>query len=190
MVTELSKAFALSAASDEAAAIRDDVKLFQAIQAALSKKAGVRGKSPSRWMRRYVSSSRKRSSADGEVIDVFTAAGLKNPDIGISDDRFLAEVRGLKIGTWRELLEKLLKDELKVRAKHNLVQSQLFSEKLSKTLNAYHNRAISTMEVIEELIPLGEGSAGGGNREGLTNDEWAFYDALATSDRREGRDGG
>ncbi len=53
-----------------------------------------------------------------------------------------------------ELLEKLLKDELKVRAKRNLVQSQVFSDKLKKTLNGYHNRAISTMEVIEELIKL------------------------------------
>ena len=37
VVTELSRAFALCAASDEATAIRDDVSFFQAIQAALSK---------------------------------------------------------------------------------------------------------------------------------------------------------
>jgi type I restriction enzyme R subunit len=30
------------------------------------------------------------------IIDVFTAAGLKRPDISILSDRFLAEVRGLK----------------------------------------------------------------------------------------------
>jgi type I restriction enzyme, R subunit len=52
------------------------------------------------------------------------------------------------------LLEKLLKDELKARSKRNLVQAQVFSEKLKKTLNGYHNRAISTMQVIEELIQL------------------------------------
>jgi type I restriction enzyme R subunit len=183
VVTELSKAFALSAASDEAAAIRDDVSFFQAIQAALSKKAGERGKSPEQIdaaIRQLVS---KAISADGEVIDVFTAAGLKNPDIGILDERFLAEVRGLKHrNVAAELLEKLLKDELKVRSKHNLVQSQLFSEKLQKTLNSYHNRAISTMEVIEELIRLAKEVQAAGNREGLTKDEWAFYDALATSD--------
>ncbi len=32
------------------------------------------------------------------------------------------------------------------------IQSQVFSEKLKKTLNSYHNRAISTMQVLEELI--------------------------------------
>lgn len=34
------------------------------------------------------------------------------------------------------------------------MQGQLFSEKLQKALNSYHNRAISTQEVIEELISL------------------------------------
>lgn len=64
-------------------------------------------------------------------------------------------MRGLKHkSVAAELLEKLLKDELKVRSKRNLVQSQVFSEKLKKTLNAYHNRAIATHEVIEELIKL------------------------------------
>ena len=33
-------------------------------------------------------------------------------------------------------------------------RGRLFSEKLQKTLNAYHNRAIATQEVIEELIKL------------------------------------
>ncbi|MEI8343127.1 MAG: ATP-dependent Clp protease proteolytic subunit [Verrucomicrobiota bacterium] len=125
----------------------------------------------------------KAITTEGQVIDVFAAAGLKTPNIGILDDKFLAEVRGLKHkNVAAELLEKLLKDELKVRSKRNLVQSQVFSEKLKKTLNAYHNRAISTMEVIEELIRLAKEVQESGNRTGLTPDEWAFYDALATSD--------
>ena len=53
-----------------------------------------------------------------------------------------------------ELLRRLLTDELRTRAKHNLVQSEFFREKLRKTLNAYHNRAIATQEVIDELIKL------------------------------------
>jgi type I restriction enzyme R subunit len=116
---------------------------------------------------------------------VFTAAGLPRPDIGILDERFLAEVRGLKHkNVAAELLEKLLKDELKVRSKRNLVQSQLFSEKLKKTLNAYHNRAIATQEVIEELIKLAKEIDAAGKRGqelGLTDDEVAFYDALAAN---------
>ena len=94
-----------------------------------------------------------------------------------------AEVRGLKHkNVAAELLEKLLKDELKIRSKRNLVQSQLFSDKLKKTLNAYHNRAIATQEVIEELIKLAkelDAATKRGADLGLTDDEIAFYDALA-----------
>ena len=123
---------------------------------------------------------------DGQVIDIFTAAGLPRPDIGILSDAFLAEVRGLQHkNVAAELLEKLLKDELKIRARRNLVQSQVFSEKLKKTLNAYHNRAISSLHVIEELIQLArelDAASKRGEALGLTDDEIAFYDALARNE--------
>jgi type I restriction enzyme R subunit len=185
VVTELSRAFALCAASDEATEIRDDVSFFQALQAALNKQSSQNRKTPEQIdaaIRQLVS---KAITTEGQVIDVFTAAGLPKPDISILSDQFLAEVRGLKHkNVAAELLEKLLKDELKVRSKRNLVQSQVFSEKLKKTLNAYHNRAISTMEVIEELIKLAkelDAATKRGEDMGLTDDEIAFYDALASN---------
>jgi type I restriction enzyme R subunit len=186
VVTELSRAFALCAASDEATAIRDDVSFFQALQAALNKQSSSNRKTPEQIdaaIRQLVS---KAITTEGQVIDVFTAAGLPKPDISILSDQFLAEVRGLKHkNVAAELLEKLLKDELKVRSKKNLVQSQSFAEKLKKTLNAYHNRAISTMEVIEELIKLAkemDAATKRGEDLGLTDDEVAFYDALAMNE--------
>jgi type I restriction enzyme R subunit len=186
VVTELSRAFALCAASNEATAIRDDVSFFQALQAALNKQDSGNRKTPEQIdaaVRQLVS---KAITTEGQVIDVFTAAGLPKPDISILSDGFLAEVRGLKHkNVAAELLEKLLKDELKVRSKRNLVQSQLFSEKLKKTLNLYHNRAITTMEVIEELIRLAkemDAATKRGQDLGLTDDEIAFYDALAANE--------
>lgn len=186
VVMELSRAFALCAASDEATAIRDDVALFQAISAALNKQTGSSRKTLEQLdaaVRQLVS---KAITTEGQVIDVFTAAGLPRPDIGILSEQFLAEVRGLKHkNVAAELLEKLLKDELKVRAKRNLVQGQLFSEKLKRTLNAYHNRAIATQEVIEELIKLAkemEAAQRRGVDLGLTEDEVPFYDALAVNE--------
>jgi type I restriction enzyme R subunit len=117
---------------------------------------------------------------------VFTAAGLPKPDIGILSEQFLAEVRGLKHrNVAAELLEKLLKNELQARSKQNLVQSQLFSEKLKKTLNAYHNRAIATQDVIDELIKLAKEISAddtAADRLGLSKDEKAFYDALAANE--------
>ena len=185
VVAELSRAFALCAASDEATQIRDDVSFFQAIQAALNKQSSNYRKTPEQIdaaIRQLVS---KAITTEGQVIDVFTAAGLARPDIGILSEQFLAEVRGLKHRhVAAELLEKLLKDELKVRSRRNLVQAQVFSEKLKQSLNAYHNRAISTMQVIEELIQLAkdlDDATKRGEALGLTEDEVAFYDALAAN---------
>ncbi len=186
VITELSKAYALSSGSDEATELSDDVSFFQALQAALHKQVSRSQKSPEQIdaaIRQLVS---KAIVTDGQVIDIFTAAGLPKPDISILSDQFLAEVRGLRHkNVAAELLEKLLKDELKVRAKKNLVQSQLFSEKLQKTLNAYHNRAVSTMQVLDELIELAkemDAATRRGQNMGLTDDEVAFYDALAAND--------
>lgn len=186
VVVELSRAFALCAASDEASEIHDDVSFFQAISAALNKQRLNSDKPPDQIdaaVRQLVS---KAITTDGKVIDIFTAAGLAKPNIGILSDQFLAEVRGLKHkNVAAELLEMLLKDEIKVRSKRNLVQAQLFSEKLQKTLNAYHNRALSTLEFIEEMIKMAkeiEAAAKRGEDLGLNDDEVAFYDALATND--------
>ena len=186
VVTELSRAFALCAASDAATAIRDDVAFFQAIKAALVKTVSRNGKSPDQLdaaVRQLVSGA---ITTDAKIIDVFTAAGLPKPDISILSEQFLAEVRGLKHkNVAAELLAKLLHDEIKVRATRNLVQSRQFSELLQRTLNAYHNRAIATQEVIEELIKLAKQLSAADQRGvdlGLTNEEIAFYDALANNE--------
>ena len=101
-------------------------------------------------------------------------------------DEFLAEVRGLKHkNVAAELLAKLLGGEIKLRAKRQLVQSRVFSDMLKKTLNAYHNRAIATQEIIEELIRLAKdmrAAADRGHDLGLNDDEIAFYDALAMNE--------
>jgi type I restriction enzyme R subunit len=184
VVTELSQAFALCAGTDNAIEIRDDIGFFQAVKAALAKKRGERKSSEDldHAVRQLVA---KAIAPEGEIIDVFQAAGLKQPDISILSDQFLAEVRGLKYkNVAAELLAKLLGDEIKLRSKRNLVQSREFSEMLKKTLNAYHNRAIATQEVIEELIKLAKQLKEADQRGvdlGLNDDEVAFYDALAAN---------
>jgi len=80
---------------------------------------------------------------------------------------------------------KLLQDEIKGRTRRNLVQARIFSEMLKKALNAYHNRAIATQEVIEEMIRMAKDmreAISRGVNMGLNDDEIAFYDALAVND--------
>src|SRR5439155_11579279 len=122
----------------------------------------------------------------GEVVDIFTAAGLKKPDISILSDEFLSEVRGLPQRNLAvELLRKLLSGEIKTRARRNVVQARSFAALLDESIRRYQNRALETAQVIEELIRLAkdmrQASARGENL-GLSDDEVAFYDALEVND--------
>ena len=184
-VTELSKAFALAVPNDDALRIRDDVGFFQAVRAALIKnEPGERksGEDLDHAIRQIIS----KAMVSDEVVDIFAAAGLKKPDISILSDEFLAEVRGMPQRNLAiELLQKLLKGEIKTRSRRNLVQARLFSEMLETSLRRYQNRAIETAKVIEELIALAKDmrhAARRGEALGLNDDEVAFYDALETND--------
>ncbi|MFA5984894.1 MAG: type I restriction enzyme endonuclease domain-containing protein [Methylococcaceae bacterium] len=75
-----------------------------------------------------------------QVIDIFDAAGIKKPDISILSEEFLLELKGMQHKNIAlEVLKKLLNDELKVRAKKNLVQSKSLMEMLENAIKKYHN---------------------------------------------------
>jgi type I restriction enzyme R subunit len=184
-VIELSQAFALAVPNDEALRIRDDVGFFQAVRAVLSKNAPGDRKTDEdldHAIRQIIS----KAMVSDEVVDIFAAAGLKKPDISILSDEFLAEIRGMPQRNLAvELLEKLLKGEIKLRSRRNIVQARSFSEMLEQSLRRYQNRAIETAKVIEELIQLAKDmrkAAQRGEELGLTDEEVAFYDALETND--------
>ena len=184
-VTELSKAFALAVPHPEAVRIRDDVGFFQAVKAALAKSTGAGQKSPEELdhaIRQIVS---KAVSSD-EVVDVFAAAGLKNPDISVLSDEFLAEVQGMEHKNLAvEVLQKLFNNEIKAKSKKHLVKSRSFSEMLEQSVRRYQNRAIEAAQVIEELIELAKemrAAHARGEELGLSDDEVAFYDALEVND--------
>lgn len=117
------------------------------------------------------------------VEDIFKLAGLDRPDIGILSDAFLEEVRQLPQRNFAiELLQKLLNDQVKSRARMNVVLERKFSERLLDTLNRYRSRAIESAQVIEALIGMAREfreAAKRGDELGLNDSELAFYDALA-----------
>jgi type I restriction enzyme R subunit len=184
-VRELSQAFALAVPHDEALRIRDEVAFFQAVQAVLAKRASGDAR-PEEELDHAVRQIISRAVAPEGVVDIFAAAGLAKPDISILSDEFLAEVRGMPQRNLAvELLQKLLKGELGVRRRKNVVQARSFAEMLEQTIRRYQNRAIEAAQVIEELIQLAkemrEANARG-EMLGLSEDEIAFYDALETND--------
>lgn len=184
-VTKLSQAFALAVPHPEAMRIRDDVAFFQAVRSALAKSSAEPPK-PSEELDHAIHQLVSRAIAPGGVIDLFEAAGLKKPDISILSDEFLAEVRGLPHKNLAvELLQKLLRDEIRQSARKNLVQSRSFAQMLERTLRAYQNRAVETAVIIEELIAIAQEMRAAqqrGEQLGLSDEELAFYDALEVND--------
>lgn len=181
-VLVLTKAFALAAASDAARAIRDDVAFFQTIRAALTK-TGTGSSKPPAEREFAVQQIIDRAVASTEIVDILAAAGLDTPDISILSDEFLAEVQQMeKKNLALEALKKLLNDEIRSRTRTNIMEIKKFSERLERAIARYHTNAISTVEIIQELIILAKDIRDArrrGEENGLSEDEIAFYDALA-----------
>jgi len=183
--TDLSRAFSLAVPHEEARAIRDHVGYFQAVKSNLVKYTGG-GKRSTEDVDSAIRQLVSRAVAADEVIDILDAAGLQRPDISILSDEFLEDVkksehRNLQL----EMLKKLINDELQVRAKRNMVEASSFRERLETTINRYHNRTIDSVQVLEELIQMAKelrDSPKRGAELGLTEEEVAFYDALATNE--------
>ena len=183
-VLGLSKAFSLCATLDEAKACREEIAFFQAVKAVIQKATTPPGKKGEK-------NSAIKQIIDNAVVsegveDIFDLLGLDKPNIGILSAEFLEDVANMPHKNLAvELLERLLKDDIRAKCKTNVVQEKKFSDRLQSALTKYHNRAIETAQVIEELIQMAKDFAQAAkDREdlGLSMDEVAFYDALAENE--------
>lgn len=185
-VTALSKAFAIAIPHDQAMDAKDEVSFFQAVKARLSKfdlsGSGKTNEEIETTIRQVID----KALVSEKVIDVFDAAGIKKPDISILSEDFLLELKGMDHkNVALEVLKKLLNDEIKSRAKKNLVKSRTFLEMLENSIKKYHNKILTAAEVIEELINLSKDIVEMDNEAkhmGLTDFEYAFYTAVANND--------
>jgi type I restriction enzyme, R subunit len=180
--TELETAYALTAGDERVAARHDEIALIAVLRVNLIKytSSGGRGRTGVEQELRQLLS--RAVMADG-ILDIFKTAGLDQPDLSILSEQFLAEIgqteeKNLAV----ETLRRLLAGEIKARERTNIVLSRKLSERLDETLRRYHNRAVDSVQVIEELIALAKdisSEAARGAELGLNNEELAFYDALA-----------
>ena len=187
IAVELSKAHSLCAATETGKSKALEVSYFKAVKASLVKLGEKDGpKLSKREIDARINQMLERSIISEEVIDVFDAMGIKRPEVSILSDEFLEEVREIKHKNLAvEMLKKLLEGNIKAVERTNLVKSEMFSEKLKKSLNKYRNQAITNAEVIEELIRLAHELKHMKDQQknsGLSDDEIAFYDALTADD--------
>ncbi|QWD14369.1 type I restriction endonuclease subunit R [Polynucleobacter paneuropaeus] len=181
-VLTLSKAYSLASASDEAKEIREEVGFFQAIRSALTKSlagSGTGQQDKDLAIQQLIS----RAVVSTEIVDIFKATGIATPDISILSDEFLEELKdNERKNLALEVLRKLLNDSIKSRSRSNITQTKAFTERLENAVARYHSNAITTAEVLQELIELAKQireARARGEEEGLSDDEIAFYDALA-----------
>lgn len=184
-VLALSVAFSLASASEEAHAIRDEVGFFQAIREALVKsvtKTNQSRESKEMAIRQIIN----QAIVSTEIVDILKAAGLKSPDISILSEEFLLEIQNMdKKNLALEALRRLLEGDIKSRSRTNVVETRAFTERLEDAVARYHAGALTTAEVLQELIGIAKDIRAArqrGEESGLTDEEIAFYDALAENE--------
>lgn len=188
-VLALAKAFAIAGARDEAAAIRNDVRLFTDVRAAILKIQNPdsgRGGSGAVEIDTALGQLLNEAVAADQVVDVYQLAGIETPELSILSDEFLdsmthREQPNLQMG----LLRRLLNDQIRTVKRSNIVQGRKFSEMLDEAINRYTNRSLTTAEIIAELVKLAKEMRDDQKRHedlGLREDEVAFYDAIVQND--------
>ncbi len=180
--TALSKAFAMVSPHKEANDIRDDVLFFQSVR------RSIRKYTPSaRDVSEDVETAIKQLVSEGisseEVVDIFGFTEKERPEISILSDEFLNDIQKIEYKNLQvELLKKLINDEITGKMKKNVVTYRSFKEMLEKTIAQYQNRTIESAEVIERLVEMAKELReveSRGEKLGLSDEEIAFYDAVA-----------
>lgn len=183
MTARLSKAFALSVPRPETQPVRDHLSYYQNVRAAIRKRFDEGDSKPSQRSSSAVKQVISGAVKTDGVIDLFAVAGLPDTNVSILSDDFLDRLAALpQKNLALETLKKLLADQIRIREKINIVQSRTFRQSLEDVLIRYSNRAISTAQVIEELIGLAKTISSAieeGKETGLSDEEVAFYQALA-----------
>src|SRR5690554_4592491 len=185
-VTALSKAFAIALPHEEAMDAKDEIAFFQAVKARLMKFEPTTGGKSNYEIETAIKQVIDQAIVSEQVVDIFDAAGIKKPELSMLDDEFLEEMRDMKHKNLAlEVLKKLLNDEIKIRARHNVVQSRSLMEMLESSIKRYQNNLITSAEIIQEFIELAKEikkADARGDKLGLSRDELAFYDAVAAND--------
>lgn len=182
-VNALSKAFAIAIPHERAMEVKEEIAFFQAVKARLCKFDVSSSHKTDEEIETTIRQVVDKALISEQVVDIFDAAGIKKPDISILSEEFLMELKGMEHKNIAlEVLRKLLNDEIKTRMQRNLVQGKSLMEMLEASINKYHNKVITAVEVIDELIGLSKHIVAQDNaakKLGLSEYEYAFYSAVA-----------
>ncbi|HEX2265395.1 MAG TPA: DUF3387 domain-containing protein, partial [Solirubrobacterales bacterium] len=163
----------------------DDAEFFAEVAASVRKYTPPEGE-PSEAARQAVKQVFSAGIGAGEVTDVLGLSGDERPEVSILSDEFLDDLQRKMAEPPLAVafLKKLLNDEIRSRGRRNQMQAKLFGDELEAVLTRYRNRQITGAEVVKALVDLAKKVRDARHRHeelGLSEEEAAFYDALAGS---------
>jgi type I restriction enzyme R subunit len=183
-VAKLTKAQGLAGTQERAMHYREEIAFFQAVKVGLIKltrSGAVSGKSKlerEAALRQLVA---KGVLVEG-VNDIYGTLGLDKPNLSLLDEDFLAQIRAMPTKNLAaELLSRLVNDQIKARAQKNAIQGKEFTQKLEEAISNYQNRGLTTLEVMEKIIEIAKELNAAKAPDGMSDEEYAFYQALAES---------
>ncbi|WP_170409909.1 type I restriction endonuclease subunit R [Ruegeria arenilitoris] len=178
----LVRAFKLAAGSTEAKNHAEEIAFFIAVRAGLEKLDVGLKKAKSASTDLAVQQLLNSAVASTEVVDILEACGFDRPDISVLSEEFMLEIQNTEHKNLAvEALKKLLNGQISAKTRSNIVKKEEFSTRLEQAIARYHNRSVDALQILQELIQIARDLQDQPD-DGLSDQERAFYDALARNE--------
>jgi type I restriction enzyme R subunit len=188
-VRTLNRAFALCPADRRLVEYYDDIAFFDSVRICMAKfdaeerrTQGVPSTFEIALALRQLASS---VILAGQAIDIYAAAGIDKPDLTNLDQGLIGKLQASsRPNLALEALRRLLEQEIRSVHRANVLRQRTFSERLQDAMRRYTNNALTSAEIISELVALAKEVTEDRDRArkmGLSEQELAFYDAVASN---------
>ncbi|MEU8153138.1 type I restriction endonuclease subunit R [Micromonospora sp. NPDC048986] len=187
---KIARAYSNCPREDKLRPLRTDLEFFEAVRLYLAKlraeERAERGLATAADVELAIRQLTASAIAVDEVVDIYEAAGIQRPDLSHLDEDFMRRMReSQRPNLAIEALRRAIEREVRSAHPHNIVAQEGFTAKLLKTMQRYTSGGLTAAEIIAELVALAkEVSADRGKAAemGLTEDEYAFYTAVAQNE--------
>ncbi|MEU5909402.1 type I restriction endonuclease subunit R [Micromonospora sp. NPDC047527] len=188
----LDRLYALCSSSGDINELRDDIAFFQAVRVWMAKfdveDRRSRGLPIPAEVALYLRQLTAGVIEAGGVTDIYAAAGIDRPDLSHLDEAYLERLRASKTPNLAiEALRRAIEMTMRKVTRHNIVRQEAFSARLLELMRRYTNQNLTSAEIIAQLVAMAkevsaEAERGQQFSPALTDDELAFYDAVAESE--------
>jgi type I restriction enzyme, R subunit len=189
---KVDRLYALCSTSGDINDMRDDIAFFQAVRIWMAKydveDRRSRGLPIPAEVALYLRQLTAGVIESGGVTDIYAAAGIERPDLSHLDEAYLERLRASKTPNLAiEALRRAIEQQMRRITRHNVVRQETFSSRLIELMNRYTNQHLTSAEVIAELVRMAlevsaDADRGGRFSPSLSEDELAFYDAVAQNE--------